>query len=187
VEDRRTDGNEDVVLVNRAANGDASALAALYDRHAGAMLAVGTGILKSPRDAEDLLHDVFVEAWKRIADYDPARGSVRAWLVLRMRSRALDRVKSPARSRTKSLPDADRPADGAADRVEGSVDGARLRGALDQLPAEQREVLVLGYFQGLSSSEIAEHVGVPIGTVKSRVAAAMGKLRALLTGREVAR
>ncbi len=180
MDDRSEAKDEDAVLVIRAANGDASALAGLYDRHAPAMLAVGTGILRSPRDAEDLLHDVFVEAWKRIADYDPARGSVRAWLVLRMRSRALDRVKSPARARTGRLPDQDRPAADADARVERSIDGSRLRGALRELPDEQREVLVLGYFAGMSSSEIASEVGVPIGTVKSRVAAGMSKLRALL-------
>jgi RNA polymerase sigma-70 factor (ECF subfamily) len=120
---------------------------------------------------------VFLEAWRHAGDYDPRRGSVKTWLLLRMRSRCLDRVRSHGFSRTDAL-EVEPMRSGASDRVERSIDGARARALLDTLPAGQREVLELGYFQGLSFSEIAEALDIPIGTVKSRVSAAMVKLRA---------
>lgn len=162
----------------RLASGDRDALGALYDRHGPTMMAIGVKILRNPREAEDLLHDVFVEAWKRARSYDPTRGSVRAWLHLRMRSRCLDRVKSARWSKSQPLPERESQV-GIADtpEMESLADGVKLRAALSELPDDQRTVLLLGYFEGLSSSEIAERVGVPIGTVKSRVAAAMEKMK----------
>ena len=85
---------DDVALVRAMAGGDRRALAALYDRHASYLLALGLRILKNRGEAEDLLHDVFLEVWRSAGDYDLNRGRVRTWLVIRMRSRALDVVKS---------------------------------------------------------------------------------------------
>jgi RNA polymerase sigma-70 factor (ECF subfamily) len=120
---------------------------------------------------------VFLEAWRHAGDYQPERGSVKSWLLLRMRSRCLDRVRSHGFSR--STPLTQEPArGGAAERSERRLDAARARALLEQLPDGQREVLELGYFQGLSFSEIALQLKIPVGTVKSRVSAAMGKLRA---------
>ncbi len=129
------------------------------------------------------MHDVFLEAWRRATDYDPARGSVRTWLVLRARSRALDRKKSAAVSKTVSTGEL-RFADviGAVnDDASAGPDCALVRRVLMSLPDDQRTVLLLGYFEGLSSSEIAERISVPIGTVKSRVAAALARLRAVVS------
>jgi RNA polymerase sigma-70 factor (ECF subfamily) len=169
---------EDQQLVMRVASGDQNALGTLYDRHGPTMMAIGLKILKNPREAEDLLHDVFVEAWRRANTYDPKRGSVRAWLHLRMRSRCLDRVKSARWSRSQPLPERESQMGATSQAgIETGADASRLRAALAELPEEQRTVLILGYFEGLSSSEIAMKIGVPIGTVKSRVAAAMGKMR----------
>lgn len=184
------DANEtDTALVRAMAGGDRAALAALYDRFAPIMLAVARRISGDAREAEDLLHDVLLEAFRRAGEYDPARGTVRAWLLIRMRSRALDRKRSVAVARavpldegTTSLADPVAAHDGAA-----GVDHAALLRALAALPKEQRAVLELGYFEGLSSSEIAARLGTPIGTVKSRVAAAMAKLRAGLVEPEEAR
>jgi len=171
----------DVSLISGAAAGDRDCLAALYDRYAPALLAIGRRILGDRREAEDLLHDVFIEVWRQAAAYDQARGSVRAWLLMRMRSRALDRRKSAAMSKRADLPAPDAVADtdvnGGEDPALGP-DRQAVRRAMEQLPAEQRQVLELGYFEGLSSSEIAERLRAPIGTVKSRVAAALSKLRA---------
>jgi RNA polymerase sigma-70 factor, ECF subfamily len=173
----------DVSLIGGAAAGDRECLAALYDRYASALLAIGRRILGDRREAEDLLHDVFIEVWRQAGDYDEARGSVRAWLLMRMRSRALDRRKAAAFSKRADLPAPDAIADALGDTAHGGEDPAlgpdraAVRAALAQLPAEQRQVLELGYFEGLSSSEIAERVRAPIGTVKSRVAAALSKLR----------
>src|SRR5262245_46028790 len=165
------------------ARGDSLALALLYDRYAGTMLALAQRIVGRGAEAEDVIHDVFVEAWRHSADYDATRGSVKSWLLLRTRSRSLDVQKSARVSKqVQSLDDAwlaelgDPAGEGAA-----SPDRQRVRKVLVALPPEQREVLLLGYFEGLSSSEIAARVGVPIGTVKSRVAAALGALRGALS------
>jgi len=164
------------------ANGDAQALAALYDRHAPLMLGLARRIVLGKSEAEDIVHDVFVEAWRRAADYDPDRGSVKAWLLLRTRSRAIDLRKSASFSRTVPTGDSEFLARLSDPRVADSEapDRARLRRLLSALSDEQQEVLFLGYFEGLSSSEIATRLGIPIGTVKSRVAAALGSLRLAL-------
>lgn len=172
-----------------SARGDRSAFGRLYDRHAPLLMALGVRILGERREAEDILHDCFVETWRHIGDYDPERASVKSWLVLRMRSRCLDRLRSAGVSRRESLgerPDETleraslRAPTEAAEAADQRVDASRLGGVLAALPEEQRAVLVLGFFDGLSSSEIAAELGIPIGTVKSRVRSAMSKLRAAL-------
>jgi RNA polymerase sigma-70 factor (ECF subfamily) len=177
------DSDDDIALVIALADGNREALAALYDRHAGAMLALGVRILGERTEAEEILHDVFLEAWKRAGDYDPSRGAVRTWLLLRMRSRCLDRTKSAARSRTRSAGESLEAVLGTTEPIEGS-DRDRLRAALGDLPPEQRAILELGYFAGLSCSEMAEELGIPIGTVKSRLHAALTKLRQIFVVEE---
>ena len=160
---------DDVALVQAMARGDSSALAQRI---------VGRGA-----EAEDVIHDVFLEAWRHSADYDAARGSVKSWLLLRTRSRSLDVQKSARVSKQASgLDDAWLAELGDPNRdTTAGADQQRIRKVLVALPPEQREVLLLGYFEGLSSSEIAERVGVPLGTVKSRVAAALSALRGALS------
>jgi RNA polymerase sigma-70 factor (ECF subfamily) len=172
----------DESLVRAIANGDTRALAALYDRHAPLMLGLARRIVVGKPEAEDIVHDVFVESWRRAADYDESRGSVKAWLMLRTRSRAIDFRKSAGVSRTVPTGDGDWLAALADPRVADTEapDRSRLRQLLASLSDDQREVLLLGYFEGLSSSEIATRTGVPIGTVKSRVAAALAALRSAL-------
>ncbi|MDQ3034042.1 MAG: sigma-70 family RNA polymerase sigma factor [Myxococcota bacterium] len=166
----------DAELVLAIAAGDRDALASLYDRYVGALLGLGIRVLKNRREAEDLVHDVFLEAWRRAHTYQPGRASVRSWLFLMMRSRALDRRKSHGFARASSLesdlraaPDSESPA--------MALDRARVASAVEMLPDAHRTVLVLGYFEGLSSSEMATRLGLPLGTVKSRVAGAMRALR----------
>lgn len=178
-----SDELDDGSLVRGMARGDRGALALLYDRHAPSMLALSQRIVGRGTEAEDVIHDVFLEAWRHSADYDPARGSVKAWLLLRTRSRSLDVQKSARVSKQASGFDDSwltRLSDPGQDSSAG-VEAARIRRVLVALPAEQREVLLLGYFEGLSSSEMAERIGVPIGTVKSRVAAALSALRRALS------
>ena len=173
---------EDVRLVARIAGGDSGALADLYDRYGGLMVGVALKILPERQAAEDLVHDVFMEAWRSAADYDPQRGTVQAWLLIRLRSRALDRRRSGHYSKRSVLEDqVEKPAFQEEDPILGP-DRRAVRAALAALPAEQRQVIELGYFEGLSSAEIAQEVGIPIGTVKSRVAAALGRLRAAMGG-----
>ncbi|HET8937143.1 MAG TPA: sigma-70 family RNA polymerase sigma factor [Polyangiales bacterium] len=169
----------DIAVLRRLANGDKAALGVLYDRHAPVLLALGLRILRARREAEDLLHDVFLELWRHAGDYQPERGSVKSWMLLRMRSRCLDRVRSHGYSRVVALEaePGQRDAGGAAELDERRLDGNKLRGLIERLPPGQRDVLALGYFEGLSFSEIATQLGIPIGTVKSRVSAAMQTLR----------
>lgn len=179
VDDGAEVSTPDGELVIAMARGRREALGALYDRHAPALLGLGIKLLRDRGEAEEILHDVWLEAWQRAGDWDPQRGSVRTWLMLRMRSRCLDRIKSAARSRTS-------PAGEHLERMAGAVasgaleraDAGRVRGALEALPEDQRRILELGYFGGLTCSEMATHLGIPIGTVKSRLHAALTKLRA---------
>lgn len=166
----------DIAVLRRLARGDKDALGVLYDRYAPVLLALGLRMVRSRREAEDLLHDVFLELWRHAGDYRAERGSVKSWMLLRMRSRCLDRMRSHAYSRVVRLEVEPSRSDlGGLD--ERRVDGTRLHGLLERLPASQREVLALGYFEGLSFSEIAAQLEIPIGTVKSRVSAAMQTLR----------
>ena len=170
---------DDAVLIEAVAAGDRDGLGRLYRRHAPALMAVGLRVLRTRREAEDVLHDVFLEVWRQAHDFDPRRGSVRTWMLMRMRSRALDRVKSAGYARVSSLDAEPRQVASRAgdDDPAAAVDHARLRRALGTLPAEQRAVLELGYFEGLSSQEMADRLAVPVGTVKSRVKAGLDKLR----------
>jgi RNA polymerase sigma-70 factor (ECF subfamily) len=173
-----TDGERDRALIAATAAGDERALADLYDRHVAALLGVALRILKVRQDAEDLVHDVFVEAWQRAGDFDASRGSVRSWLLVRTRSRAVDRLRSLEAARKRGLL-ASRE-DSAPTVVEPIWDGAdrmRAKRALDALPEAQRALVELAYFEGLSCSEMAARCALPIGTVKSRLAAGMAKLR----------
>ena len=175
-------GADDVVLVHAMSRGDNEALARLYDRHARGMLALAERIVGRGLEAEDVVHEVFLEAWRLAADYDVGRGSVKAWLLLRTRSRSLDLQKSSRVSKRVTSLDQDWLAELRDPAGDGSdcADHPRVRKALVALTREQRDVLLLGYFGGLSSSEIAERLGVPIGTVKSRVAAGLAALRLAL-------
>lgn len=171
----------DAEVVRRVAEGDQQALAELYERHAAIVLGVALRILRSRREAEDVAHDVFLEVWRRAGRYDPARASVRGWLLLITRSRALDRKKSAAFAW--SVPLGEEP-EGELGSAELDVDRARAVRALAELTDEQRQVIQLGYFDGLSSSEMASELGVPIGTVKSRVRAALSGLRRVLLAKD---
>jgi len=172
--------SSDPELVRRMSRGDSLALAALYERHAPRLCALARQILGS-EEAEDLLHDVFLEAWRHAADYVEERGSVWAWLCVRTRSRAIDRRRAAPRTLSLELFDPGTPELLGAVEAEWDADWAsdrsRLREALASMSRDEREVLGLGYFEGLSSSEIAARLGIPIGTVKSRTRGALSKLR----------
>lgn len=172
----------DAALVYAMAQGDRVALAELYDRYASLLLGVGVQRLGDRRDAEEVLHDVFLEAWRASGDYDEGRGSVRAWLVMRMHSRALDRRRSPAHRREVPLDEVQARRIAVDADASVQVERARVQAALATLPPEQRTVVELGFCSGLSSTEIAARERIPVGTVKSRTAAALGKLRLELIG-----
>lgn len=163
----------DTELIAQVARGQKLALGGLYDRYAGLLLAVLTRVLRDPTEAEDVLHEVFLEVWQHAADFDPTRGNVRAWLVMRARSRGLDRLRALGRART--LPEGVAPADAPVEVA--PADALTIQRALSSLAPELRQLLELGYFEGMSSAEIAAHEGLAVGTVKSRVARALAELR----------
>lgn len=171
------DAELDAQLVAKMASGDRAALSSLYERHSGLLLGLAMRIVRSRLEAEDLLHDVFLEAWRSAKDFDPKRGRVRTWLAIRMRSRALDLQKSARVSRNAG----DAGLDLLVDERDGAAwspgDHARVRAVLAELGADQRKVLELAYFEGLSCTEIATRISVPVGTVKSRIAAGLDRLR----------
>ena len=170
----------DATLVARMAAGDRDAMSQLYARHSSVMLGLAMRFVRDRREAEDLLHDVFLEAWRAAKDFDPARGRVRTWLTIRMRSRALDLQKSARVARTAGDVGLDVLVD---ERERTSPDHAKVRTKLAELGADQRKVLELAYFEGLSCTEIAERIAIPVGTVKSRIAAGLDRLRVGIAGK----
>ena len=171
---------DDAALVALVAQANRAALGVLYDRHAPSLLAVAIRMLRSQREAQDLLHDVFLEVWEHAGEYDAAKATVRTWLFVRLRSRALDRLGRAEHKRTQSLSDAGTTLDVREAATVEAVDSIAVKQALAQLPEEVREVLDLTYFEGQTAREIAERVGVPLGTVKSRLSRGLVALGALL-------
>lgn len=165
--------------MRRAARGDAVALGGLYDRYAPLVLTIAARMLSPMSEAEDLMQDVFLELWREALRYDPSRGSVRGWILTKARSRALDRRIQGARRRRSVEPFGDGDDHYVVDERIGGERRA-LREAFEQLPPSQRTVLELVYAEGLSTHEVAQHIGTPIGTVKSRIAYGLARLRASL-------
>ena len=186
------DSDSDAALVARMASGDEHALGALYDRWATTVHTLAYYLLGQADEAEDAVEETFWQAWREAGRYDASRGAVSTWLSTIARSRALDRQRvAPARRRSarqrgihiarcrrSRRRDGSRTGSAARRRVLGAR--ARHRGRARALPAEQREVIELAYFGGLSQSEIAARTSLPLGTVKTRARLALEKLRAPL-------
>ena len=163
--------------------GDPRALEDLYRRHAPRIYALLLRILRESPDAEEVLQETFVDAWKRAAEYAPKRGSIEAWLITIARSRAIDRIRHRgARLRLVRQSEqlaAPEPAPAEPPDVHART---RLHRALGTLPPEQRRAIELAYWDGLSQSEISRETGDPLGTVKTRVRLGLQRLAELLAG-----
>jgi RNA polymerase sigma-70 factor (ECF subfamily) len=180
----------DVELLGATASQDAQALAALYDRYAAGLNGLALRITGDAADAEEVLGDVFAQVWRDAGRFDPSRGSVASWLVTITRSRALDTVRARGRrarlaeSAAREAPVNPAAMGGPPELADAMTYAgereAHVRSALDALPEEQRQVLELAYFEGLSQSEIAARLATPLGTVKTRARLAFVKLRDLL-------
>lgn len=183
-----TDQEKDLLCLLRIQSGEAHALAELYDRYTPLLYPVCHRILRSSSDAEDALQNSWLQVWRRAGSYDPRRGTVAAWLLTVARSRALDRYRSlSSRQRAESQVDLEPmtpPVDPTTAAAQGQL-GARVRDALAQLQPQQRQVLEIAYFQGLSQSEIAERLKTPLGTVKSWTRQGLMRLRELLPQEEL--
>jgi len=171
----------DINVVQRLAAGDRDAVAELYDRHAARIMGLAIRIVRNSSDAEDVVQEVFSQAWRTAPNYQPARGSVAGWLLMMARSRAIDRLRSrQPRRDVDDRPDLDGlPADVApvSEQLIASQQVAHVREAMTALPVEQRTALELAYFEGLTQSEIAERTQTPLGTVKTRIRTALTSLR----------
>lgn len=191
---------DDGRLLVRVAGGDEAAFMTLYDRHAAALFGTTVRFLRDRESAAEVLQDVFVAMWRRADQYQPRSGSVIGWLLGIARNRSLDRLRAEARRpRAARGREADTEPSEAIDFLEWasrrhgpSVDGdpvleldrrwtrALVRTTLAEMPKDEREVVVLAYAQALTQSEIADRLGLPIGTVKSRTRRALARLRTRL-------
>jgi RNA polymerase sigma factor (sigma-70 family) len=171
----------DEALLALVARGDESALAELYDRFGGVAYGLAFRILRDGAFAQDAVQEAFLAAWRTAVSFDPARGSASTWLLTLVHRRAVDLVRREDRRRASSIEDLPVASGDATDETAEVRERRRaVQAALAALPAEQREALELAYYGGLSQSELAERLGVPLGTVKSRMFAALAKLRELL-------
>lgn len=177
----------EAALVKAMAGGDSGkSLQEFYDLYSGVAMALLLRILKTRAEAEELLQEVFVELWRRAPQYDPKRASVSTWVTTIARSRALDALRArKRRHRDQQVPTEDvsipAPSEDQPDvQAAKSQRSEAVHKAMEELTAEQREVLEYSYFRGLSHSEIAGELQIPVGTVKSRILAAMKVLRAAM-------
>ena len=159
-------------LVRGMRAGDRGAFSEFYDRYAPLVYPLILRIVRSAPDAADVLQEVFWEAWQAAARYDPTRGSPEAWIVMRARTRAIDRVRAVRRRSETFVAPIDEtvaaaPVEGGGDAAERAADRAIVAGVLERLPENQREVIELAYYGGFTQTEIADRLKQPLGTVKT--------------------
>jgi RNA polymerase sigma-70 factor (ECF subfamily) len=175
----------DEALVALMARSEEVALAELYDRFGRVAWGIAFRVLRDRALAEDAVQDAFLGAWRSAARFAPERGSVRTWLLTLVHRRAVDLVRREERRRVEPESDQQGAAEGGADddallRLERE----RVQAALARLPDRERETLELAYYGGFTQSELAERLGTPIGTIKSRMFSGLAHLRELLTDPE---
>jgi RNA polymerase sigma-70 factor (ECF subfamily) len=177
--------NSGADLIKGMATGDREAFARFYDRYAPLVFPLILKIVRERAEAADVLQEVFWEAWRGAAGYDPGRGSPEAWMVTRARSRAIDRVRARRRRGEMFVAAVDEalaaaPDDPAGDAAVRAEERGVLRSALDRLPEAQRDVIELAYYGGLTQTEIAERLKQPLGTVKTRIRLGLERLREIV-------
>lgn len=180
------EAQDDEQLILRVAQGDRSAFGVLYDRFSSPLYSLALKMLTNEAEAKDLLQEVFLSVWSKAAGFRAERGSAFSWVVSHLRNRAIDRLRS--RRRHGELMEANAPdlepvssaVASSSHQVEVSERAREVRSALEQLSEEQRQVLRLAYFEGLTQVEIAEKLEEPLGTIKARAHRGMARLRTTL-------
>lgn len=154
-------------------------LESLYDAHHRQAIGLAYRILGDLGDAEEVVQEVFLSAWRTEHQYDPSRGSTHAWILAMVRNRSIDVLRARQRRPVQPLADGVDPADSedVPAQAVSNVDAAAARQALNALPPEQKQVIELAYFGGLSHTEIATQLAAPIGTVKGRIRLGLDRLR----------
>jgi RNA polymerase sigma-70 factor, ECF subfamily len=177
-------GGTDALLAARLAAGDHVALAEVFDRLAPAVYSGALRVLGHHAAAQDVVQDVFVELWSHPGRYDPAAGSLRGYLTMQARHRAVDLVRSElrraARQERSSRLEPGQPDPSPYEQMMASEAAAAVRAAVEMLPASQRRIVELAYFRGLTCREAAKAAGIPEGTAKSRLRLALAKLETMV-------
>src|SRR5438270_5592039 len=169
----------DSTLMSRIRAGDEDALAALHDRYAQVVYSVALRVLGETTQAEDILQEIFLQLWRNPQTFDSSRGSLGAWLAVIARHRAIDYLRR--RRPETDIEDVVVAVDSNLEQVaERNIAIGKVRAAVEKLPPEQRKPLEMAFFQGLTHSEIAEKTGEPLGTIKTRIRAALLALRKVL-------
>ncbi len=177
------DPSDELMLVERLRARDQGALDTLYERYSSVVHAVALRIIGQPADAEDVVVDSFWQVWQQAESYDASRGQLRTWIVTIARSRALDRLRVLRRSPLAAAEEVNvagrevAAEDNPEQAAWMSQKSAIVRAAMASLPQVQRQALELAYYLGLSQSEVAERLGEPLGTIKTRIRLGMTKLR----------
>jgi RNA polymerase sigma-70 factor (ECF subfamily) len=180
--------NDDEQLIMKVAEGDRAAFGSLYDRFSSPLYSLALKMLANEAEAQDILQEVFLSVWNKASTFRADRGSAFSWVVTQLRNRAIDRIRS--RRRRGELLEANAPdlepsgsaVSSSADNCEISERAREVRSALSQLSDDQRQVLRLAYFEGLTQVEIAEKLEEPLGTIKARAHRGMARLRTILKG-----
>jgi RNA polymerase sigma factor (sigma-70 family) len=171
----------DEALVALVSRSDESALAELYDRIGGTAYGLAYRVLRDEALAEDAVQDAFLGLWRSAGSFVPERAKASTWILTLVHRRAVDVVRREQRRRTEPLEAAPEPAEGSAEEAAWlRLDRERVQAALAQLPDQQREAIELAYYGGYTQSELADRLGQPVGTIKSRMFAGLARLRELL-------
>jgi len=171
----------DEALVALAARSDQTALAELYDRYGRVAWGLALRILRDEALAEDAVQEAFLALWRTAARFVPERSSARTWILTLVHRRAVDLVRREERRRAEPLESAAEPAVGGADDDAWlRLERGRVQDALHRLPDREREALELAYYGGFTQSELAQRLGEPLGTIKSRMFTGLARLRDLL-------
>jgi len=171
----------DADLIQRAGAGDRAAFETLYRRYARAIFGLALRRLGDRSRAEDAVQETFTSVWRSARSYDPARGPGAPWLYAVARNAIIDRSRARVEPPVEA-PDEPSGEAGPPELAERSFVALRVHRALEELPEREREVLSLAYWSGLSQSEVAEFLGIPLGTVKTRTRAALARLSDILEG-----
>ena len=176
-------------LIARMARGDGEAFSLFYDAFAGMALGLIRRVLRDPGASEEVLQEVFWQIWREADQYDPRRGRPEAWLLMRAKTRAIDKLRSIRRRERTFVMSVDEgvagpggPGPGPDNAGAAVEDRGLVQTALAQLPSAQRRVIELAFFEGLTQSEISARLGAPLGTVKTRARLGLERLRDVLAG-----
>jgi len=184
----RSDPDDERELMKRIKARDAEALEQLYDAYSSLLYGLVIPIVKKKEEAEDLLQEVFLRIWEKAYTFDETRGNVYSWIVTLARNKAIDRIRSKGyKTQQKATASTDEPdftlEGDRYDPLETTIHSDRaelVKTALEQIPKKQRQVIEIAYYKGMTQSEIAEHLDLPLGTVKTRTRQGLIKLKDIL-------